>query len=610
MSTKPAALGPIPGFGRPIERERAPLSSDVAQLFPAPVSLAWVPPEADPIPDFVGGGNRAPATLGEVLARLSAMNDLPRQRRDDLCSAVRRVAGLIGIPAADIPADAAVLRRRLSVLTPAGAGMTPRRFKNVRALLTAALELTGAKIVRRHSRYALTPAWRDLLARVDERYERARLSRFFGYASGQGVGPDAVSDEVVARFTEGLRDNSLVERQTQIVRDLCQAWNRCAAAIEGWPPVRLNVPNRRLDYALPASAYPASFAADLDGYLKHLADEDLFAEFGRRPASPATLKEARLRIFQMAAALVHSGRAPDTIRTLADIVSPEAIKVALNFFWLRNGRRKTGQIHNFALTAIKIAKHWVKAPPEQIKALQTIRRQVDPKESGMTGRNRARMRQFDDPENVSRLIDMPAGVLSSLPKSGAVSYADAVRLQSGVAVAILLIAPVRIKNLAALRLDRHVVQTRLGGVRHIVIPAAEVKNRETLTFEISEALGELLDAYLDRARPVLMEDAGGYLFPARQGGAKAPAQLAAQIKRTIAQETGIDLNAHAFRHLSATLFLRENPGEYETARLLLGHKSLATTVKAYCGVEQKDALKRLDALIDSHRTRGGKRHVA
>ena len=227
----------------------------------------------------------------------------------------------------------------------------------------------------------------------------------------------------------------------------------------------------------------------------------------------------------------------------------------------------------------------------------------------MTDRNRARMRQFDDPENVSRLIDMPAEVLSSLPKSGAVSTPTPSGCSRGSRLRSFSSRRCGL-NLAALRLDRHVVQTRLGGVRHIVIAAGEVKNREALTFEISEALGELLDAYLNRARPVLMEDAGGFLFPARQGGAKAPAQLAAQIKRAIFLETEIVLNVHAFRHLAATLFLRKYPGEYETVRLLLGHKSLATTVKAYCGIEQTDALKRHDALIDSHRTKGGKRHVA
>jgi integrase len=168
----------------------------------------------------------------------------------------------------------------------------------------------------------------------------------------------------------------------------------------------------------------------------------------------------------------------------------------------------------------------------------------------------------------------------------------------------------RIKNLAALRLDRHLVQARVGGARHIVIPAQEVKNHEPLAFEVSASLGKILDAYLARGRPILAEEASSFLFPARQGGAKTPAQLAAQIKRMIAQETGIDLNAHAFRHLAATLFLREHPGEYESAKQMLGHKSQKTTVKAYCALEQADALRRLDALIDRHRTPRGTPHHA
>ena len=49
------------------------------------------------------------------------------------------------------------------------------------------------------------------------------------------------------------------------------------------------------------------------------------------------------------------------------------------------------------------------------------------------------------------------------------------------------------------------------------------------------------------------------------------------------------------------IFLREHPGEYETTRLILGHKSLSTTVRSYCGLEQADALRRYDALINRHR---------
>ena len=223
----------------------------------------------------------------------------------------------------------------------------------------------------------------------------------------------------------------------------------------------------------------------------------------------------------------------------------------------------------------------------------------------MTERNRARLRQFDDPGTLGRLIGLPEAILRTLPRSKPPSYAEAIKLQSSLAVGILLAAPMRIKNLASLQLGRHVVGSRPGGVRHIVIPADEVKNRTPLAFEVSDSLGELIDVYLTRCRPILAKDLEGALFPSRSGGSKKPGQLAQQIKRMIAQQTGIDLNVHAFRHLAAMLFLREHPGEYETAQIILGHTNVDTTVRSYCGLEQADALRRLDALIDRHRNKPG-----
>ena len=544
-----------------------------------------------------------PANLAEVLERLSLMGDQSRQRRQDLMSAVRKVAKLLDCMPADLPADPEALRKSINPFTPASAGTSVARWRNVRALLTAALELSGATVVRRRRLVVLTPTWESLLKGAPDRFDRTRLSRFATFASARGVAPEQVNDRTVEDFTEYLQRSSLLERKTQIVivRNLCLAWNRCVDSVLAWPNVRLTRPDRRRCYALPASAYPPSFGADVEAYLAHLAGGDLFNETGRSPASPSTLREVRKQLFQMAAALVLSGRAPDSICTLADVVEPEATKIALNFFWLRKGKRKTAQIHNFALTAIKIARWWVKAPPESIAALQAIRRQVDPNERGMTARNRARLRQFDDPENLRRLINLPDAILRASPRSTSPNFDQALRVQSALAIAILMTAPMRIRNLSSLCLGRHLVRTRVGGARHIVIPPEEVKNRTPLSFEVSGGVGAVLDVYLERYRPRLAGDPMGFLFPSRSGGAKTPAQLADQIKRTIRQETGIDLNAHAFRHLAALLFLRAHPGEYETVRLLLGHKDLSTTVGAYCGLEQADALRRYDALIERHR---------
>jgi hypothetical protein len=231
-----------------------------------------------------------PANLAEVLQRILSVEGLARQRRQDLMSAVRQVARLVGGMPADIPADPEALRRGLSIITPVAAGMAPSRFRNVKALLAAALDLTGAKVVRRRRLTGLTPTWRALLARVEDRYERARLSRFFTYASANGTEPGQVNDEIVANFTDSLKRNSLLERQAQIVRDLCLAWNRCTARVAGWPAAQLTVLNRRGDYALPVDTYPGSFSLELEAYLARLASDDLFDETGRGPASPVTLR--------------------------------------------------------------------------------------------------------------------------------------------------------------------------------------------------------------------------------------------------------------------------------------------------------------------------------
>jgi integrase len=143
-------------------------------------------------------------------------------------------------------------------------------------------------------------------------------------------------------------------------------------------------------------------------------------------------------------------------------------------------------------------------------------------------------------------------------------------------------------------------------VRHIVIPAEEVKNREPYEAEIPATLNKLLDFYLVRCRPILSEDSNRHLFPGRGGGAKTPEQLAAQIKQTIAREVGVFFTPHKFRHLAAHLFLDENPGEYGTVGRILNHKSSITTQTAYSGLEQK-GFRRLDALIDRHRTNSRKK---
>ena len=554
---------------------------------------------------------QSPPTLADVISRLSRMDGLAPQRRKDLTTSLRRVAQFLGESPDAITADPASLRDRLALLSAAAVGVSQQRWRNIRSLAAAALDLAGARMVRRRIRGQDLPAsWAELLGRIGNRYERARLSRLASYCSVSGIAPEQVDDAVIKAFGDALK-TSLINRPKQVHRDACLAWNRSADKVPGWPATTLRVPDNSRTYALPITAYPASFKADLDAWMDHLAGKDLFSETGQRPASPTTLRSNRLLVLQFAAAVVLSGR-NDAVRltSLKDLIDLEVAKAGLSFLWERSGRKKTGHLHHYGQLLVKIAKHWVKVPTAQLMQIQALSKHIAPGHSGITPRNRVKLRQFNDETNIRRLLSLPQMTVRALPPTGLLSYGQAIQLQSALAIAILLAAPMRVKNLANLTLDRHLLQGQPGGARHLIVPADEVKNRVGLEFMLPTAVQGMLEVYLLRARPALLTGPSNYLFPTRRGGAKPEAQLSIQIKKAIARQAGLDLNAHGFRHLAAKLFLQHHPGEYETVRLLLGHKNLATTVRAYCDLEQGDALRRYDQLIDSYLRRRETDHAA
>jgi integrase len=544
----------------------------------------------------------SPASLGGVIVTIQARDDIDLLRRRQIASAVRVVGRVLGQPLTDIPADPRLLKARIAQITATSAGLNEANWRNVKSRFNAALTIVGASAMGRRSTAALLPEWRDLISRISDRYDRWKLSNFAHFCSDHGVSLEQVNDTVLTAFGEMLLNRSGVQRPKQVHRDAALTWNKKGEQIEGWPAVRLTVPSNKRTYALPLDAFPKSFATDLQAYLDHQKDTDLFGN-DADPASEVTLRCHRTWLLEIASALVLSGRKISSIRSLKALVAVDTAKAALKFFWRRNGQRKSGQLHNFARLILSIARHWAKVPAKQLEALRKVRREVDPGRGEMTERNRTRLRAFDDQANVRRLINLPESIMRSvarLPKPG---YNDAVHVQTAVAIALQLVAPLRAKNLASLELGRHIIHSRSGrgAVVHLVIPAGEVKNKKPLEFRLGSDVVRLLELYLKKFRPLLVTDGSSYLFPARQGRHKTPAQLADQIQRAIKRRIGLTVNVHLFRHFCAKLFLKAHPGEYETVRLLLGHSSLATTVRAYCGMERDDAVRRYDELLDGHR---------
>src|SRR5262245_45606177 len=92
---------------------------------------------------FVGP---AVPTLADVLLAIERVPDRTSQERSDLLSAVRRVAGVLGLPPADVPAHPGFLRQRLAKVAPAAHGLGKRRWANVRSLLRQGLNIAGVHV--------------------------------------------------------------------------------------------------------------------------------------------------------------------------------------------------------------------------------------------------------------------------------------------------------------------------------------------------------------------------------------------------------------------------------------------------------------------------------
>jgi integrase len=415
------------------------------------------------------------------------------------------------------------------------------------------------------------------------------------------------------RFHEALIDESFVQHPARRVTITCRIWEQARAA---WPELALpavSIPRLRKTYVLAAATFPASFIADLDRFCERLAGADIFAEEGPpRPLKPVTVRRRRFQLLQLASGCVHKGMAADHIRSLTDLVAPVALRAALSFFLQRAGGKATLQISHLAEVARMVAKYGAECDPETLRQIVHLTGKVLMRQRGLTDKNRARLRQFDDRRNLERLLFYPVDVMDELRRIDNGGVRMALQAEIATAVALLLAAPIRLANLVALRLDVHVLRTRVatGGVWHLVLAAHETKNREPHEYQLGPETVSVLQEYLTRYRPRLAEPGNDHIFPS-SGGHKSPITLSAALSAQIFRRTGLEMNVHLFRHLAAKLTLEATPGAYGIVQDVLGHRDATTTRRYYAGSETAAAARHFDAVMRQTRgaLRGNRREV-
>jgi integrase len=533
-----------------------------------------------------------------VRERIRASTTLTSQQRYDITWGIRAFGEGVGRPLSELPAHLLTLLERPAGLTPDLAGLDvealkrfERRWDNVVRLTRVGMEHVGITPATRRLRPALTANWIALLDLVTDKYDRMILSRLARYGSARDIDPGQVDDAIFRAFLAQLIADT-VYRPHKKQRKVAALWNRWAASEPAWPGRPVKVPDYSKTYALPWSVFRPSLKAEYDDCLDWLAGTDKFAERDFRPLRPSSLRTRTHQFRAYISALVHRGIDPRTLHGLRDVVAVDAVKTGLRFFLDRAPADSTEQASGIARFITSLAHHWVKVDPPHLKALRAICKSINPGYLGMSLKNRERLAQFDDPANLKKLYELPGVLVAIASDEKRPSRTQALLVQTAVAIEILLMLPIRRKNLAELDIKRHLV--RSGDTMRIVIPRHEVKNRVAIDAALPPHLINLIDLYRTTYRPLLVSAPSDCLFPGATGRPKRGDGLAAQISKCIKDRCGLLMNVHLFRHLSAQTWLDKHPGGYGVVRLLLGHESVETTTRYYCGRETKAAVLHFD----------------
>ena len=532
-----------------------------------------------------------PATLKTVLDRLAAEVGLSDTRRRDLRSAVTSFAKLRDRAPAVIPLDLADIRATLDGMVPAGAKVSPKRWANLRSDLAAAIAASGLRPMLKTRGLRPDEAWSRLLAPADRRV-RLALSRFGKWASLRGIGPESVEDGTIERFIAELEAATLIRNLRTMRRTVAIAWNVLVDLHQGAGLRHVSAPpDRYVEIRAFWQRIPASFREDRDRYHSWAAVPDPLADDARaRALAPLTLRLRRTHIHSAVTAAAAAGIPVAQITSLASLVEPETFRAILRHCWREDGDKLTAYSHGIAITLIAIASEWVKAPADQVATLKTLRGKLGTLPTGLTEKNTALLRRFEDPRLITELIELPDRLWRAARCDLAASRRAFIDLQNALAIDLLLHAPMRMQNLSSLTFDQHLHWPQ--GRRKpalITIGSDETKNDAPLEFEIPTVLAERLQVYRNEIAPRVTGKRPDAVFVTWAGKPRTQAAIALAIEKTILRHLGLKMTCHQFRHLAAKIFLDAHPHAHESLRQLLGQKNLKTTVNFYAGLNTRRA---------------------
>lgn len=536
-------------------------------------------------------------TLAGALDWLEAAAHLDIRSRRNMISSIRTLCRVLDREPRHISIVPAELRQVLATASPGVIGLSRSRWANVKSDVRRAVRLSGSA-PKRAEPVSLGADWEQLLALEPHVCRRSALRRFGRFCSPRQIAPAAVSDEVVQDYFQYLDESGLCKTPERITRDLIRFWNKLAD-LRDMDLQGLSRRGGREIYTLSWDELPEGLARDAAAFRESRLSPCPFDD-AASPVRPATADQQDRMLRRLASATLRHGVSTERLQSLRDLVRPENVKAGLTFLLQRHDTETSAHVSDMTNLVLTVARR-LEIPEAEIRQLKIWSRRLSHRPKGMTPRNRARLRGLIGPEALPRLLALPDELMRQA-EAQRKSFRSAILMQKAVAIGILLVAPLRLKNLVMLDRAVHFQRSLSPGEAgwELYYQALDVKNAVDLHLPLPSWLMTIIDRYMRDYQPILARKPGSHLFPGRNG-IKTGSSLRGLLQRVIRRELGLEIHPHLFRHLGALLFLRAHPGQYETVRQLLGHKSLQTTYEHYACFEQDMAGRMYNEVIANHR---------
>ena len=527
-------------------------------------------------------------SLLDAIEMIAASEELSTPTKRHWMTSTRQFAKVVDRPLEAIPARYSAVRNDLAKWHHVPAGLTPKTVMNHRSNVKGMLLWLGReKGVPKHGA-SLSAEWEELRALVKDPLHRSRLSSFMRFCSANNIMP-LVDEVVVDRFMD-YRTRCGKPADAAFRRLLARAWNANVATIPGWPNRRLEEPPVKSAVEIDWEKFHKGLRRDIDRYEDSLKGVRK-SRSGRhiKPLRPTTLQARRAELQAAARMAVKVGVRIEKLDSLRSMLKPNVAEKILDAYWERNGTKPRLYTVYLARRFVAVAKETKCLNDKDCERLQDMCRRLHDERpgDGLTDKNLEFLRKVLTPGVWGRVLKLPMAMMAEARRQQHAPVRAAVIAQMAVAIAILAVAPVRLANLTSIRLGINLQKPDGPNSDYwLHFTPEDTKNNVRLEFVFKEYLTRLIDEYVQDFWPTLLrgrkED---HLFPGLREGAKGKISFSVQITTRIYKATGLKMTVHQFRHAAGAIILKNRPGEFELVRQILGHRSIATTMRCYVGLE-------------------------